>query len=384
MKKIIIDITSLNDCQNEVTGIPRVVAEYSKRIALRFNNCIFVYYNYIDKNFHLVNLNKFIKYLNDLNKNKKFFTTNRVFKINSKISNSVFFDIGPVESSYKRSELYMELKRLNCKIISILYDVTPFDLNVFEQTEASIFNFINAFSSMFLFSDHIIAISNSEKENILKYAKLFDCSSKIQTIPLGSNFNSAFNINNVSNVIKKLCNENYLLSVGTLAPRKNHKLIINSYINALSKQSTLNLIIAGHIGWKCNETIEIMKSSKLWNKRLFFIDSPNNDEIIYLYKHAFATIMASLTEGFGLPVVESLFYKCPVFCSDIHVFHEISNEKAIFFDNKDIYDLANKILIYYNSSKKYNFLKKSLSDFKFISWDESYLNIEKILKIYEK
>ena len=46
-------------------------------------------------------------------------------------------------------------------------------------------------------------------------------------------------------------------------------------------------------------------------------------------KNAVAVLMPSFAEGYGIPVVEALSLGTPVICSDIPVFREISQDKAL-------------------------------------------------------
>jgi glycosyltransferase involved in cell wall biosynthesis len=58
----------------------------------------------------------------------------------------------------------------------------------------------------------------------------------------------------------------------------------------------------------------------------------DDDRLRDLYAGARATIVPSLAEGFGLPVLEAQRTGCPVVCSDIPVFREIAGGGAVFFD----------------------------------------------------
>jgi glycosyltransferase involved in cell wall biosynthesis len=60
-----------------------------------------------------------------------------------------------------------------------------------------------------------------------------------------------------------------------------------------------------------------------------------DSELDYAYRHASALIIASKAEGFGLPVVEAFQYGLPVLCSDIEVFREIADGRAMFFSLDD-------------------------------------------------
>lgn len=60
-------------------------------------------------------------------------------------------------------------------------------------------------------------------------------------------------------------------------------------------------------------------------------------------RRARGLIMPSLNEGFGLPVIEAMASGCPVLCSAIPVFHEITGEHARFFDPRDPESLAEQL-----------------------------------------
>jgi glycosyltransferase involved in cell wall biosynthesis len=45
--------------------------------------------------------------------------------------------------------------------------------------------------------------------------------------------------------------------------------------------------------------------------------------------------MPSFAEGYGLPIVEALSLGTPVVCSDIPVFHEVSQNRAMFLSPLD-------------------------------------------------
>lgn len=375
-KKIIIDVTVLNDCQ--ITGVPRVIAELSRRMIKDYQNITFISFDYGIKKMKIVKKDKFIKYISTFKRKYTNFVSNKKFNFNDIDKDTVFFDIGPIEVAYKRSLLYSEFKNKGAKIITLIHDVIPLSLTTVEQKENNIFHFINMFAAIFRYTDLILATTKSESQNIKFYLDKCNCSIPIEIVPLGCNIKETYIENNISKNIIELSKKQYLLMVGTICPRKNHKLVIDSFNKELYKYD-VNLVIAGHAGWKCDDIMRSITLSKYYNKRIFFINTPSNDEIIYLYKHAYASIMPSLAEGYGLPVVESLYYGCPLFCSNIPVFHEISKDKAIFFNNQSSDYFFNIITKYLSNKELYNHLKSQISSFDVYSWEESYNRLKEVL-----
>lgn len=51
----------------------------------------------------------------------------------------------------------------------------------------------------------------------------------------------------------------------------------------------------------------------------------------------------SLSEGFGLPLLEATYLGCPVIASNIPVFREILNDDFLQFDPTDVSDIIQKL-----------------------------------------
>jgi len=65
-----------------------------------------------------------------------------------------------------------------------------------------------------------------------------------------------------------------------------------------------------------------------------FTDLPVQ-ELRYLYRHAFATVLPTTFEGFCMPAVEAMAFHCPVICSDLPVLHEVIGDDALFFNPRE-------------------------------------------------
>ncbi len=63
-----------------------------------------------------------------------------------------------------------------------------------------------------------------------------------------------------------------------------------------------------------------------------FLAFPSLEELYSLYHEAFCFAFPALEEGFGIPLLEAAAAGCPVVCSDIDIFHEITGDSALYFD----------------------------------------------------
>lgn len=369
-KTIIIDLTSLLG-SNVLTGIQRTTIEFTTRFIKHYENVILLRYVGGYNKFLIINKECFLRNAYDKDRMHKINKIEGIFKIKKLNQNYVWLDIDSVWDSncYQRSILYKLIKTMNIKIVSMIYDLLP--ISHPEFWDFYDVNYLLYFASICEFTDLIICNTNSVKNELNDYFNKLNTSKEIIVVPLGSDLKKDSDNTKVSPYVKDLAKTKFLLIVATIEPRKNHKLLLEAY-KRIHLKYNINLVVVGRIGWMCNDIINKIKKSKLYNKRIFLINNANNDEIIYLYKNAYAFIFPSFAEGYGLPIVESLFYKCPVFASNIDVFKEIAQNKAVFFDNKNPNDLFNKLSYYLDHNIKYKDLKLSLNKFNILTWDEAY------------
>lgn len=93
------------------------------------------------------------------------------------------------------------------------------------------------------------------------------------------------------------------------------------------------------------------------------LNNIDDELLLYAYKNSKALIFASFAEGFGLPIIESLYNKLQVLASNIDIHKEIGKDKVSYFDLDDTNSLVELI-------EKDNFYK-NIDDFKWINWEES-------------
>jgi glycosyltransferase involved in cell wall biosynthesis len=76
---------------------------------------------------------------------------------------------------------------------------------------------------------------------------------------------------------------------------------------------------------------------------LVFHNGVTDEQYLALLADTTALVTASLNEGFGLPVLESMVVGTPVVVSDIPVFREIGGDAAVYFDPRDPQALASAV-----------------------------------------
>lgn len=61
------------------------------------------------------------------------------------------------------------------------------------------------------------------------------------------------------------------------------------------------------------------------------------------YNKAEVVVSLSAYEGFGIPVLEGLYFGCKVLCSSIDVYHELFESKVYFCNQNDVTDISCKL-----------------------------------------
>jgi glycosyltransferase involved in cell wall biosynthesis len=130
----------------------------------------------------------------------------------------------------------------------------------------------------------------------------------------------------------------YLLSVGTLEPRKNLARLVRAYRRAGLAQA---LVLAGPAGWRSDELErELAAKEPGVVVRTGGLDRADLDAV---YRGADALAYPSLYEGFGLPVVEAMARGVPVVASNASSIPEVAGDAAVLVDPEDEAALADAL-----------------------------------------
>lgn len=118
----------------------------------------------------------------------------------------------------------------------------------------------------------------------------------------------------------------YLLWVGTREPRKNLRVLLESY-SLLAGQTDLDLVLVGPSGWGDTGAEERLMSS-LPGDRVHILGHLDDRDLLAAYAGARVFCFPSTWEGFGLPVLEAMSQGVPVVTSRGTSMAEITGEDA--------------------------------------------------------
>jgi alpha-1,3-rhamnosyl/mannosyltransferase len=127
----------------------------------------------------------------------------------------------------------------------------------------------------------------------------------------------------------------YLLSVGTLEPRKNLVRVLRAFARLpAALRSRFPLVVVGAAGWRDAPIFaELGPLERGGHVRVLgYVDDQTLAE---LYAGARAAIYASLYEGFGLPIVEAMASGAPVLTSNTGCMKELGENAALLVDPHD-------------------------------------------------
>ena len=136
--------------------------------------------------------------------------------------------------------------------------------------------------------------------------------------------------------------ERYLIHVGTIEPRKNLTRLVEALKRLRDSGLHIPLVVVGGKGWLYDDFFRRLEALEMEDAVCFPGYVPD-DDLVALYSAAVATVMPSVYEGFGLPVLESMACGTPVLASNSSSLPELGGEAAHYFDPYDVAAVAASI-----------------------------------------
>jgi glycosyltransferase involved in cell wall biosynthesis len=214
---------------------------------------------------------------------------------------------------------------------------------------------------------HIIAISEFTRQRIIDVFKVPE--SMITVIYNGADLE----VSSIGNTMElALPFKKYVLSLGSLEPRKNIPMLLNAWDNVIKQlPDDVGLVVVGGAG-----NPKIFKDAGI-NKlpaRVHFTGHVNDQYIHQLYSNALFFVYLSEYEGFGLPPLEAMTVGTPVIASNATALPEVVGDAGLLVNASSLSECETSILKLINNEQlRLDLSKKALIRAKSFSWKNTAL-----------
>ena len=222
-------------------------------------------------------------------------------------------------------------------------------------------------------ADAVIAISQSTKDDLIDvYGISVD---KIEVIyqSCGEAFQQATSNKSIRS------KADYYLYVGSIIERKGLMQCVLAYAKLPEKYRKKFLVI-GHGDNDYSKQVREMIQYHRLESDFVFINGLSNADLVQKYDECFCLVFPSIYEGFGIPLIESLFRHKPVITSGISSLPEASGPGALLIDPYSPQQLADAMI---NMHDPQQFDQLADAGFDFVSKNfTSQITAENLMKYY--
>ncbi len=176
-------------------------------------------------------------------------------------------------------------------------------------------------------------------------------------------------------------NQDYILFVSTIEPRKNIERLLRAF-SCIKKKYKIphQLVLAGGKGWQ-DEEIYKTAAQMDHSEDVIFTGYISAEEKNALYQNATVFVFPSIYEGFGIPPLEAMAMGCPVVCADVASLPEVVGDAAHFVDPFDEQSIADGIMKILLDHEYANYLvEKGHEQCKKFTWDYSAQQLLKVCR----
>lgn len=209
-----------------------------------------------------------------------------------------------------------------------------------------------------------LCISNATKKDLQLFLAKSDCKREIDVLPLAQqgidrkispeaagpmsvrvNKNAypwLYEVAEISDHVRNVATIPYVLCAGTIEARKNVWRIAQSWQRLLEdgNYDLPRLVFAGRKGWHIRAFEDFLSATGNLNGWIQIIEAPSDSELAFLYRNCKFSIMASLYEGWGLPVGEALSYGKTAVVAHNSSLPEVGGDHVEYCDATSIESIA--------------------------------------------
>jgi glycosyltransferase involved in cell wall biosynthesis len=230
---------------------------------------------------------------------------------------------------------------------------------------------VNIYNKKFKYAcrhaDKVIAISDQTKKDIINFYE----TSPEKIVVCYQSCNPAFG-EQLSEAQKRIVQlkydlpANFFIYIGSIIERKNLMNICKAMF-ILRNELEIPLVVIGDGGKYKQQVKDFINQNNLEKKIIFLSENPiakssktfqNGEDLPAIYQSAIAMIYPSFFEGFGIPVLESLWSKLPVITSSISSLPEVGGDATYYVNPQRAEEIAEGMKKIYTDDEFSNALKE--------------------------
>ncbi|WJV63241.1 glycosyltransferase [Pectobacteriaceae bacterium CE70] len=271
-----------------------------------------------------------------------------------------------------QQEVIQYFKEKSAHCCSIFYDAIPLIMDdIYPQP------FVQAmqqYMKMLDQMDQVFSISESSNDDLYRFLNIkalkgLALEQRLKAVCLPEQYSASSRIKRPVLSSDETCN---IICVSTVEPRKNHLVLLQAFLDAEKKSPRkLKLTLIGS-GNTFDTTLKPKVNDLIaQSENIEWIQDADDQKLSECYQSAHFTVYPSVREGFGLPIVESLWFGRPCICANFGQMAELLQHGGCYGVNVHNADeIRDAIIALANNGSEYQKLVEEALNRHFKTWDQ--------------
>ena len=172
----------------------------------------------------------------------------------------------------------------------------------------------------------------------------------------------------------------YLLYVGSSRGHKNLGRLVEAVERCKDQlPSHFGVVIVGNTAMFRPEQLQAIARVNAGREVIQLTGWVEDADLTNYFRHAKALIFPSLSEGFGIPVLEAYYYRIPLLLSNQASLPEVAGDAAIYFNPYSAEDIADTIVQFIRQPDHIALIERQTQRLSMYSWDKTAREINQLL-----
>jgi len=272
-------------------------------------------------------------------------------------------------------EIYRNIRKSGCKIAILVHDILPIIYPQYYHYPWSE-HFAHNLLASFSYADAHFAVSSYTRDCVMDFAKSHD----VQVVNIDLAINGLHDLKSLDSLPRNavptsqclrdflVSNQTYLLMVGSIEPKKGHVHVIEQLSGLWQSGYDLPLLIIGRPGWMWESVVKTIDEHPLKDNMIYWFTDVSDRDLAIAYRQAQFLIFGSEAEGFGLPMIESLHFGCPVIALNTPISREVMGRFGLYYGKQE--EQLKDLLMRLSCEDSYTVHRQAISDFRWPDWED--------------